>query len=411
MTRDATAPRAAAAPEPGEAASRAAADPGVDGASDWVADTAPDPAPDPAARAASAPAIGPAFDAEGAPADARGADPVPQAGPRTAIGEPIGSASDPAVGPVSDDPGTTPDPGPASDTAPDSAAGKAVGSVTGRTAVPPADGPPGTPVVRVDGVHFGYPGREVLRGVDLTVSAGESVALIGLNGCGKSTLLRLCAGLLRPSRGQIRLDGDDLARLSRRASARKVALLHQSAPPVSGMTVRQLVAQGRYAERGPLGMLRGGDDAVAARAMADVGVDGWADRPVESLSGGERQRVRLAMALAQDTRVLLLDEPTTYLDLRHQLEVLSTVDRLRRERDLTVLMVLHDLGQAARFAGRVVALRDGVVAADGPPAEVVTPRLLAEVLGVVGRVGTDPEGGWPVCYPDHPVNGPQPIAE
>lgn len=383
MTRDATAPRAAAGPEPGGAAARAAADPAVDGASDGVADTAPDPAPDPAARAASAPAIGPACGAEAAP----------------------------AAGAVPDDPGTTPAPGPASDTAADSAVGKAVGSVTGRAAAPPADGPPGAPVVRVDGVHFGYPGREVLRGVDLTVTAGESVALIGLNGCGKSTLLRLCAGLLRPSRGQIRLDGDDLARLSRRASARKVALLHQSAPPVSGMTVRQLVAQGRYAERGPLGMLRGGDDAVAARAMADVGVDGWADRPVESLSGGERQRVRLAMALAQDTRVLLLDEPTTYLDLRHQLEVLSTVDRLRRERDLTVLMVLHDLGQAARFAGRVVALRDGVVAADGPPAEVVTPRLLAEVLGVVGRVGTDPEGGWPVCYPDHPVNAPQPIAE
>ena len=150
-------------------------------------------------------------------------------------------------------------------------------------------------------------------------------------------------------------------------------------------------------------MLRHGDDAVCARAMADVGVTEWADRPVDALSGGERQRVRLAMALAQDTRVLLLDEPTTYLDLRHQLEVMQTVVRLREERGLTVVMVLHDLGHAARFADRVVALRHGRVAADGPPAEVVTPALLAEVLGVAGRVGRDPAGGWPVCYPDHPL--------
>ncbi|MFD3357726.1 ABC transporter ATP-binding protein [Streptomyces fradiae] len=257
--------------------------------------------------------------------------------------------------------------------------------------------------VRVEGVRFGYPGREVLAGVDLRVEPGESVALVGLNGCGKSTLLRLCAGLLRPAAGRVLLDGDDVARLSRRAAARRVALLHQSAPPVPGMTVRQLVRQGRYAARGPLGMLRDGDDAVCARTLADVGVQEWADRPVDDLSGGERQRVRLAMALAQDTRVLLLDEPTTYLDLRHQLEVMRTVVRLREERGLTVLMVLHDLGHAARFADRIVALRRGRVAADGPPDEVVTPRLLAEVLGVVGRVGRDPEGGWPVCYPDHPL--------
>ncbi|MCS0635422.1 ABC transporter ATP-binding protein [Streptomyces sp. LP05-1] len=258
-------------------------------------------------------------------------------------------------------------------------------------------------MLRVAGVGFGYPGRQVLDGVELSVRAGELVALVGLNGCGKSTLLRLCAGLLRPTSGQVLLGGDDLARLSRRAAARRVALLHQSAPAVPGMTVRQLVRQGRYAARGPLGMLRDGDDAVCARALADVGVAGWADRPVDALSGGERQRVRLAMALAQDTRVLLLDEPTTYLDLRHQLEVMRTVVRLREERGLTVLMVLHDLGHAARFADRIVALRDGRVAADGPPGRVVTPGLLAGVFGVAGRVGLDPEGGWPVCYPDHPL--------
>ncbi|GAA3389395.1 ABC transporter ATP-binding protein [Streptomyces roseoviridis] len=257
--------------------------------------------------------------------------------------------------------------------------------------------------IHVEGVHFGYPARPVLRGVDLTVRPGELTALIGLNGCGKSTLLRLAAGLLRPDRGRVLLGGDDLAALSRRATAARVALLHQSAPSVPGMTVRHLVRQGRYAARGPLGMLREGDDPVVRRALRDVGVEGWADRDVDALSGGERQRVRLAMALAQDTRVLLLDEPTTYLDLHHQLDVLRTVVRLREERGLTVVMVLHDLAHAARFAERIVALREGLVVADGAPGEVVTPGLLADVLKVAGRVGRDPEGGWPVCYPDHPL--------
>ncbi|MBP3081287.1 iron ABC transporter ATP-binding protein [Streptomyces sp. 604F] len=257
--------------------------------------------------------------------------------------------------------------------------------------------------VVAEGLRFGYPGREVLRGVDLRIGAGELVALVGLNGCGKSTFLRLAAGLLRPDGGRVLLDGEEVARLSRRGAARRVALLHQSAPPVPGLTVRQLVRQGRYAARGPLGMLRDGDDAVSARALADAGVADWAGRPVDALSGGERQRVRLAMALAQDTRTLLLDEPTTYLDLRHQLEVLQTVVRLRAERGLTVVMVVHDLNHAARFADRIVALRNGRVAADGKPADIVTPALLAEVLGVEGRVAPDERGGWPVCYPDHPL--------
>ncbi|GAB2977924.1 ABC transporter ATP-binding protein [Streptomyces pseudoechinosporeus] len=259
--------------------------------------------------------------------------------------------------------------------------------------------------IRAEGVHFGYPGHPVLRGVDVSVEPGELTALIGLNGCGKSTLLRLAAGLLRPDEGRVLLGGDDVAGLSRRATARRVALLHQSAPAVPGMTARHLVRQGRYAARGPLGMLREGDDPVVRRALRDVGVEQWADRDVDALSGGERQRVRLAMALAQDTRVLLLDEPTTYLDLHHQLDVLQTVVRLREERGLTVVMVLHDLAHAARFAERIVALRDGVVVADGTPKEVVTPGLLADVLKVAGRVGQDPEGGWPVCYPDHPLHG------
>ncbi len=258
----------------------------------------------------------------------------------------------------------------------------------------------GAAVLDIDQVSFGYSGQSVLDKTSLRAGTGELIALVGLNGCGKSTLLRLAAGVLRPESGRVSVDGADMARTSRRAAARKVALLQQSAPAVPGLTVRQMVRQGRYSARGPLGMLRVGDDAVTVRAMRDVGVEPWADRPVETLSGGERQRVRLALALAQDTPVLLLDEPTTYLDLRHQLEVLHLVARLREERRLTVLMVLHDLNLAARFAERLVALRDGRVAADGPPDSVVTSELLREVFGIEGRVGRDPERGWPVCYPD-----------
>ncbi|KAB2349707.1 ABC transporter ATP-binding protein [Actinomadura rudentiformis] len=277
-------------------------------------------------------------------------------------------------------------------------------ATTDSAADAPTPGP--AAALDVDRVSFGYPGRRVLDRVSLRVRPGEFVALVGLNGCGKSTLLRLAAGVLRPESGRVSVDGADMARTSRREAARKVALLHQAAPAVPGLTVRQLVRQGRYAARGPLGMLRVGDDEVTVRAMRDVGVDAWADRPVDALSGGERQRVRLALALAQDTPVLLLDEPTTYLDLRHQLEVLQLVGRLRDERRLTVLMVLHDLDLAARFAERLVALRDGHVAAEGPPDSVVTPGLLREVFGIEGRVGRDPERGWPVCYPDRPLRLP-----
>ncbi|KWX01004.1 ABC transporter ATP-binding protein [Carbonactinospora thermoautotrophica] len=258
----------------------------------------------------------------------------------------------------------------------------------------------GAPVYQVERVSFAYGERPILRGLTLEVAAGEMVALVGRNGCGKSTLLRLLAGLLRPDQGRILLAGKDVAAYGRREIARQVAVLHQAAPPVPGLTVRQLVRQGRYAHRGPLGMLRDADDDVCVAAMAAAGVLDFADREVDSLSGGERQRVRLALCLAQQTGVLLLDEPTTFLDVRHQLEVLHLVRRLREERDLTVVMVLHDLGQAARFADRLVALRAGEVVADGAPGDLVTPELLGEVFGVTGRVLRDERDGAPICLYD-----------
>ncbi|GIH75050.1 iron-dicitrate ABC transporter ATP-binding protein [Planobispora longispora] len=262
-----------------------------------------------------------------------------------------------------------------------------------------------TGMIAVSGLEFGYGDRTVLDGIDLTVGHGELVALVGVNGCGKSTLLRLIAGLLTPRRGAVRLDGTDLASLSRREVARRLAVLHQALAPVPGLTVRQLVRQGGYPHRGPLGMLGAPGDGVAEEAMELTGVAHMADRVLDTLSGGERQRVRLALAVAQRSPILLLDEPTAHLDVRHQLEVLALVRRLRDSRDLTVLAVLHELDHAARFADRIVALAGGRVAADGPPREVVTEELLAAVFGVRGRVVYDERNDAPHCFLDHPLDG------
>lgn len=260
-----------------------------------------------------------------------------------------------------------------------------------------------TSVLTVAGVRFRYGERTVLDGVSLAVDAGDWVALVGRNGCGKSTLLRLLGGTARPDSGTVLLEGRPVADMRRREVARRIAVLHQHLPPMPGMTVRQLVAQGRYPHRGPLSMLWRPEDDQVTDALTATGVEGLGDRAVDSLSGGERQRVRLALALAQQTPVLLLDEPTAFLDVRHQLEVLMLVRRLHRERRLTVVAVLHELDHAARFADRIVALAAGRVAADGPPAQVLTPAFLTEVFGVRGRVQTDAHTGTVRALADEPV--------
>ncbi|GAA3854952.1 ABC transporter ATP-binding protein [Saccharothrix violaceirubra] len=240
--------------------------------------------------------------------------------------------------------------------------------------------------LQASGVHVRFGTNVVLAGVDFGAVEGEWVSLLGRNGSGKTTLLRVLAGLLEPDRGTVSLHGEPLGSLSRRQIARRMALLPQSGGQVRGLTVRQFVRQGRYAARGALGMLGDSDDDQVREAMRATGVAEWADVPLDRLSGGQRQRVRLALALAQDAPVLLLDEPTTYLDVRHQIDVLELVRALQRERGLTVVAVLHDLGQAARYSDRVVALRDGVVHADGRPSDVVDARFLQDVYGVSGEV-------------------------
>jgi iron complex transport system ATP-binding protein len=252
---------------------------------------------------------------------------------------------------------------------------------------------------REDGVGYPTGKRLVIRGLSIEIAAGEVVALVGPNGSGKSTLLRALGRVLRPKGGAVYLDGRELAQWSTRDVARRLALLPQGPTLSNDMTAGELVWMGRSPHQGILGVPTAADREAVEWAIAETGIHELAGRAMSSLSGGERQRVWLAMALAQQPQVLLLDEPTTFLDLSHQLEVLDLISYLNREHGLTVVMVLHDLNQAARYAGRVVALREGRVYADGPASEVVTPETLRDVFGVEGRVMPGPDGVSIVVVP------------
>jgi iron complex transport system ATP-binding protein len=258
------------------------------------------------------------------------------------------------------------------------------------------------------GLAAGYPAAKelVLRALDLEIKEGEVVALAGPNGSGKSTLLRVLGRVLRPRGGAVLLDGRELAEWSTRDVARRLALLPQGPTLSNDMTALELVWLGRSPHQGLLGLPNREDRDAVDVAIRETGISPLTDRAMSSLSGGERQRVWLAMALAQEPRVLLLDEPTTFLDLNHQLEVLDLVHYLNREHGLTVVMVLHDLNQAVRYAGRVVVLREGKIYGDGPPAEVVTPRTLREVFGVEAKIMPALDGAGMVVVPLSRVGAP-----
>lgn len=259
--------------------------------------------------------------------------------------------------------------------------------------------------IRLRGLTLGYgpaSAPPIVEDLDLDVPAGRVTAIIGANGCGKSTLLRGLTRQLAPRAGSIEVLGRDAARVSARDYARTVALLPQHPVAPEGMTVAQLVARGRHPHRGLLGGRAAGDDAAIASALERTDLVELADREAGTLSGGQRQRAWLALVLAQQTPVVLLDEPTSYLDLSHQVEVLDLVRTLPDPRSggrATVVAVLHELNLAARSADHIVAMAAGRVVAQGTPGEVIVPEVLAEVFGLDADVVADPLLGHPVVLP------------
>lgn len=248
-------------------------------------------------------------------------------------------------------------------------------------------------------LSLAYEGRVVVDELDLDIPAGRVTAIVGPNACGKSTLLRGLSRLLAPASGTVLLDGADIHALPTKRVAQRLGLLPQTPTAPDGITVADLVSRGRYPHQGWFRRWTAEDDDAVAEAMTVTGVADLADRPVDELSGGQRQRVWIAMALAQRTDILLLDEPTTFLDISHQLEVLDLLLDLNAERGTTVVMVLHDLNLAARYAGHLVALKAGSVVAAGDPAAVVTADLVREVFGVESVVADDPVTGTPLVVP------------
>ena len=253
--------------------------------------------------------------------------------------------------------------------------------------------------LEVENLTLGYADRTVIEALDLVVPSGRITAIVGANACGKSTLLRSMSRLLAPRTGHVLLDGREVHRTPAKELARTLGLLPQSPIAPEGITVADLVGRGRHPHQRILSRWSKQDDAAVAAALDATHTADLADRAVDELSGGQRQRVWIAMALAQQTDVLLLDEPTTFLDVSHQVEVLDLLTDLNHTRGTTIVMVLHDLNLAARYADQLIALADGKVHAAGEPAEVLTEDCVRAVFGLESQVITDPTSGKPLMLP------------
>ena len=254
-------------------------------------------------------------------------------------------------------------------------------------------------VLEASRLDAGYGARRIVHGVDLTIPTGKITVIIGANACGKSTTLKTLARVLAPLGGRVMLDGTDLSAMPSRGLARSLGLLPQQPIAPEGIAVADLVERGRHPHLGLLRPASARDRRIVEEALVATRTADLADRPVDELSGGQRQRVWIAMALAQRTDVLLLDEPTTFLDLANQIEVLDLLKDLNDARGTTIAIVLHDINLAARYADHVIAMKDGRIVASGAPARIIDADLIREVFGLESRVIADPVSGTPLVVP------------
>ncbi|HLT55077.1 MAG TPA: ABC transporter ATP-binding protein [Bacillota bacterium] len=246
-------------------------------------------------------------------------------------------------------------------------------------------------------LHVGYGDRSIIKNLNLTIPDKKITTIIGANGCGKSTLLKALTRIIPYQSGSVLLDGKEISREKTKTVAKKMAILPQTPESTNGLTVGELVSYGRFPYQNGLGRLTKRDYEVIDWALKVTGTAEYKYHPMDALSGGQRQRVWIAMVLAQETNIIFLDEPTTYLDMAHQLEVLELLQRLNREQHRTIVMVLHDLNQAARFADYIITLKDGEIVKAGTCEEVIVPEVLREVFRIDAVIGRDPRTGKPMC--------------
>lgn len=254
-------------------------------------------------------------------------------------------------------------------------------------------------MIRTEALTIGYEERIIVEQLNLQIPERKITALVGANGSGKSTILKTMARLLKPKEGIVYLDGKSIHEQKTKEVAKQLAVLPQNPTAPDGLTVTELISYGRFPHQSGFGSLTVDDKEKIAWAIEVTNMLEFADRPVDMLSGGQRQRAWIAMALAQQTPVLFLDEPTTFLDMAHQLEVLHLLQKMNEEEQRTIVMVVHDLNHASRFAHHIVAIKDGTIIKSGNPLEVMTPETLQTVFGIKSDIIIDPRSGHPLCLP------------
>ncbi|MGB7999700.1 MAG: ABC transporter ATP-binding protein [Anaerobacillus sp.] len=254
-------------------------------------------------------------------------------------------------------------------------------------------------MIETENLKIGYQDNIIVDQLNMTIPAGEITALVGANGSGKSTILKTLARLMKPKSGAVYLDGRAIHEQKTRELAKELAILPQNPTAPDGLTVLELVTYGRFPHQKGLKALTIEDKEKIAWAIEMTGIAEFANRPIDQLSGGQRQRAWIAMALAQDTKILFLDEPTTFLDMAHQLEVLELLYKLNIQEKRTIVMVVHDLNHASRYAGHMVAIKNGTVMKTGTPIDVMKSEVLEDVFGVRSDIIYDPRSGHPLCLP------------